>query len=191
MLSSHYHDRKKAEPGTRRKANVLSGNFLYAVIYRFNILLKEILHQPESSNDCDCLNCLASYCPSTVHKTKKRMDVVSCGVMSFSLDRWSFCFWSPTALSFPVCLVNLFQWRAIVAQQIVHLGVGGIALETAYHANSAQFLTAISPAFVLRINHDCKNQSHSTDEVSCWILWILMVESRWDIEMLISASPFC
>lgn len=89
---------KKTEPGTRRKANVLSGNFLYAVIYRFNILLKEILHQPESSNDCDCLNCLASYCPSTVHKTKKRMDVVSCGVMSFSLDRWSFCFWSSVSV---------------------------------------------------------------------------------------------
>ena len=92
MLSSHYHDRKKAEPGTRRKANVLSGNFLYAVIYRFNILLKEILHQPESSNDCDCLNCLASYCPSTVHKTKKRdgcgvmwCDVIFLGSMEFLL----------------------------------------------------------------------------------------------------------
>ena len=66
-----------------------------------------------------------------------------CG--SCSLDPWSFWILGHWCQSDGVsvattCLVNLFQWRAIVAQQIVHLGVGGwVALDTAYHANSAQF----------------------------------------------------
>lgn len=119
-------------PGTRRKANVSMGNFLYAVIYRFNILLKEIVHQPECSNDCDChLNCLAKY-------WREGCGVMWCDVM----------FLGSMEFLLRLCLVNLFQWRAIVAQQIVHLGVGGnIRKETAYHANSAQFpKTTTSPA---------------------------------------------
>ena len=73
------------------------------------------------------------------------LRVMFLGYIECSLDPWSFWIlghWCQSDGVFvaTTCLVNLFQWRAIVAQQIVHLGVGGwVALDTAYHKYSAQF----------------------------------------------------